>query len=260
MRTFIGLIAALLVACGGDLGDEAEFGQLEQGYTAPQGYGYRVDLPNSQTRCFEPFGAPAGQVCVLPPDKVVRIRISSDGIGSAERTELEDLARVVYSNWETQLNGNSGWDLDVTSSSSADISVRYGTLSGEPITSIHRFARMTTINNTSALNDEGWSTEWRRYTGSNVCTIDKAAINASFSTTLERTRVRSHALYYCMLKPMGIGSRSSAVTKAYTIAVTPANAKTTTLGSRVRCYLNSVHNTTPPDLFVHSDCNNVTDN
>lgn len=249
-------ILMMLAACGGEMTDGEEIGQLEQGYTAAEGIGFRVDLSGSQTRCVVP--GLASQICLVPPDKTITTRITSDGISASEKTALEGTVTTVYANWETQLNDPT-WDLALTTSN-GDVNVRYGTLTGGAITSIHRFARVTIFNSGAAMTEDEGPGVWKKYSGSLTCTIDKAAIDANFNTQAKRDRVRSHALYYCMLKPMGIGSTSAAVTKAYTIATTPDNAKDITLGDKVKCLIQTLDSTSGTSLTLHSDCNDDTDN
>ncbi len=258
MKQYIGLLAFAL-ACGGEAFEtEEEFGELEQEVFVHDTFGFRSDLSGSNTRCAQSFGGP-NQTCIIPPDRAISTRITGTGMSPGEKTALEGIVLTINADWDSQLNTN--WSFTLAGGGTGDVNVEYGTLTGGATSSIHRFARVTILNLSAPLDDQGLNGTWRKYVNGTglTCVIDKSAINATWSNQLQRDRVRSHALYYCMQKAMGLGSSGSTVFKSYSISTTPDNAKDITLGSKVKCLLNGYDPGGSATLHVNGDCANVTD-
>lgn len=226
----------LAAACSGDVLDEMEFETSQNDVqTDGNNYGFRIDLADSNTRCVT-VNALQSQVCVLPGDKNVTVRVTGTGMSAGQKAEQESLVdgQVVRFGGDFPGFGGGAWTL-ARVTSGGDVLISHGTLPGTNKNSIHTYAHVT-VSGATTLDDSGRSGTWMKG-GTINCTIDRVKIGNDF-TAAERPRVLAHASDYCTMKGFGLGS-GGLNTRPTTIPVTPAAVKVGSVGDRDWCSVNS---------------------
>lgn len=239
MKRIMMILGMMLgAACGGEIDSyeaEPEFETYEQDVRSDPEMGFRTNISGSDTRC---LATPDSvQNCVLPPDETFTFRVTGANMSASQKTEVESRVDDNIFFWTDNAAGARDvpamWTLSRITSGNADVGIDYGTLSGSTKTSIHTYARMSTVPQTP-LDDGGRTGSWNEY-GAMRCTIDNTKITADF-TSPERPRVRNHAIAYCMTKALGIGSGGH-FSRPYAIAVTKDAFKSTNFAAKPRCWL-----------------------
>lgn len=240
-----------LSGCGGyaedpdvtELGDEAievageplpePEGETEKVTGYQVGYGWRRDLSGSNARCLGNGAQPNSQVCVLPPNKTIRIRVTGTGMSASQKTLVESLVDGWILRFADDFNTYSFSRVTVD----PDINISFGEVPGSITSSIHTYAHANQSGGFT-IDDFGSPGTWEKY-GLISCTIDNASILADFDTVTKEDSIRSHAVDYCVNKAVGIGSGGSNTGRSYAIATTPGVFKGQDASAFVRCQANS---------------------
>jgi hypothetical protein len=213
----------LAAACGGELGDyEPEFETAEQDVNFIATYGFRNDLPDSNTRC-DSGTQVNSHSCNYPPNKTLTVRCTGTGMTAAQKTVCEQKLDGFIAAFSAEL---PTWSMSRINSGTADVNISYGTNSSTNAkTSIHRYAKAT-VSNPTLLDDFGSTGSYFKY-GSINCTVDRARIVVD-TTMLQQDKVLTHAIHFCAHKGLGFGAGGH-FNRSHSIVVTPDTYKSENL-------------------------------